>query len=153
MSRATLKYLLAALLFVDFSSTAILGLLLAFVIPSGNVSHEARVFLGLHRHNWADIHLTFSIILLGLITWRVWLSRDWVAEATKKLSKHQPGFSILYCIFPIKGQPNMIIISKVGILLANQYYTRPIEDVMGSSCDEKRTAGAEQSGRLTEITI
>lgn len=89
MSRATLKYLLAALLFVDLSSIAILGLLLAFVIPSGNVPHEAKVFLGLHRHNWADIHLTFSIILLGLITWHVWLSWDWVAGCTKKFFGEQ----------------------------------------------------------------
>jgi hypothetical protein len=89
MPRNTLKYLLAALLFVDLSSTAVLGLLLAFVIPSGNVPHEARVFLGLHRHNWADIHLAFSIILLCLITWHVWLSWDWVTGATKKFFGEQ----------------------------------------------------------------
>ncbi len=89
MPRATLKYILAALLFVDLSSTAILGLLLAFVIPSGNVAHEAKFFLGLHRHNWTDIHLTFSIILLGLIAWHVWLSWDWVAGSTKKFFGEQ----------------------------------------------------------------
>ncbi|MEN6441415.1 MAG: DUF4405 domain-containing protein [Syntrophobacter sp.] len=89
MPRNTLKYLVAALLFVDLSSIAILGLLLAFVIPSGNVPHEAKFFLGLHRHDWADIHLTFSIILLGLIAWHVWLSWDWVAGSTKKFFGEQ----------------------------------------------------------------
>ncbi len=84
MPRSTLKYLVTALLFVDLCSIAILGLLLAFVIPSGNVPHASKVFLGLHRHDWADIHLTFSIILLGLITMHVLLSWDWVVGSTKR---------------------------------------------------------------------
>lgn len=84
MSRNTLKYIVAALLFVDMSSIAVLGLLMAFLIPSGNVPHEAKFFLGLHRHEWGDIHLTLSIVLLGLIGWHVWLSWDWVAGFTKK---------------------------------------------------------------------
>ena len=90
MSRVTLKYLVAVLLFVDLSSIAILGLLLAFVIPSGgNVPHEAKVLLGLHRHEWGDIHLTLSIVLLGLIACHLWLSWDWVAGSTKKFFGEQ----------------------------------------------------------------
>lgn len=89
MSRATLKYIVTTLLFVDMSSIAVLGLLLAFVIPSGNVPHEAKVFLGLHRHDWGDIHLTLSILLLALVTWHVWLGWDWVAGSTKKLFGEQ----------------------------------------------------------------
>lgn len=85
MSKAVLKYFVSALLFVDMCSVAVLGLLLAFVIPSGgDVPHQAKVFLGLHRHDWGDIHLTLSVIALGLIAWHVWLSWDWVAGITKK---------------------------------------------------------------------
>ena len=89
MSRTTLKYLVAAFLFVDLCSISVLGLLLAFVIPSGNMPHEAKVFLGLHRHQWGDIHLTLAIIFLALITWHVWLSWDWVAGTTKKFFGEQ----------------------------------------------------------------
>jgi hypothetical protein len=84
MSKTTWKYLVAALLFVDICSVAVLGLLLAFVIPSGGGPSEAKFFLGLHRHDWGDIHLTLSLILLGLVIWHVWLSWDWVVAVTKK---------------------------------------------------------------------
>ncbi len=85
MTRNDLKYFVAALLFVDLSSIAVLGFLMAFVIPSGNVPMEAKIFLGLHRSKWADIHVTLSLILLGLIAWHVWLSWDRVAGYGKKL--------------------------------------------------------------------
>ncbi len=85
MTRNDLKYFVAALLFVDLCSIAVLGLLMAFVIPSGHVPMEAKVFLGLHRSEWADIHLTLSLIFLGLIVWHVWLSWDRVSGTAKKL--------------------------------------------------------------------
>lgn len=89
MTRNNLKYLVAALLFVDLTSIAVLGLLLAFVIPSGNVPMEAKVFLGLHRSKWADIHVTLSLFLLGLIAWHICLSREWVTGSAKKLFGEQ----------------------------------------------------------------
>lgn len=89
MTRNDMKYFVAALLFVDLSSIAVLGLLMAFVIPSGNVPMEAKVFLGLHRSKWADIHVTLSLILLGLIAWHIWLSRERVTGFAKKLFGEQ----------------------------------------------------------------
>jgi hypothetical protein len=85
MTKNALKYFVTALLFVDLSSIAVLGLLLAFVIPSGKVSMEAKVFLGLHRSKWVDTHVTLSLILLALIAWHIWLSRDWITSSAKKL--------------------------------------------------------------------
>ena len=85
MTRNDLKYFITALLFVDLSSIAVLGLLMAFVIPSGNVPMETKFFLGLHRSKWADIHVTLALILLGLIAWHIWLSREWITGSTKKL--------------------------------------------------------------------
>jgi hypothetical protein len=73
-----------ALLFVDLSSIAVLGLLLAFVIPSGKASMEAKVFLDLHRNKWVDIHVALSLTQLGLIAWHVWQSRDWLTISAKK---------------------------------------------------------------------
>ncbi len=84
MSKTALKYFITALLFVDLCSVAVLGLLLAFVINSGNTPPGGKFFLGLHRHEWADIHLTLSITILGLVAMHVWLSWDWVTATTKK---------------------------------------------------------------------
>lgn len=89
MTRNDMKYFVTALLFVDLSSIAVLGLLMAFVIPSGNVPMEAKVFLGLHRSKWADIHVTLSLFLLGLIAWHIWMSRAWVTASAKKLFGEQ----------------------------------------------------------------
>ena len=85
MTKNALKYFVTVLLFVDLTSIAVLGLLMAFVIPSGNVPMEAKIFLGLHRSKWADIHVTLSLILLGLIAWHISLSWGWVTTSAKKL--------------------------------------------------------------------
>jgi hypothetical protein len=89
MTRNDLKYFVTALLFVDLCSIAVLGLLMAFVIPAGNVPMESKVFLGLHRSKRADIHVTLSLSLLGLIAWHIWLSREWVTGSAKKLFGEQ----------------------------------------------------------------
>ncbi len=89
MTRNTLKYLVSALLFVDLCSVAILGLLLGFVIPSGSASGAGKIFLGLRRHEWADIHLTLAIVILVLIALHVWLNWDWVTGTTKKFFGEQ----------------------------------------------------------------
>lgn len=97
MTRNTLKYLISALLFVDFCSVAILGLLLGFVIPTGSVPGVGKIFMGLHRHEWADIHLTLAIAILVLIALHVWLNWDWVTGTTKKFfgEQWQKGLWIL----------------------------------------------------------
>jgi hypothetical protein len=102
MTKNALKYILTALLFADLSSIAVLGLLLAFVIPSGKTSMGAKVFLGLHRSKWVDIHVTLSLILLGLIAWHVWLSRDWVTSSAKRFfaDKWQKALWVLSGAWP-----------------------------------------------------
>jgi len=78
------KYLIDALLFVDLCSLAVIGLLLAFVIPSGKGAPEAaKFFLGLHRHDWGDIHLYLSLLMLGLVVLHVWLNWTWVVNSTR----------------------------------------------------------------------
>lgn len=77
------KYLIDALLFVDICSIAALGLLFAFVIPSGGGAGVSKYFLGLHRHDWGDIHLYLSLFLLVLLILHIWLNWGWVINSTK----------------------------------------------------------------------
>jgi len=84
MRKQELKYLVDVLLFVSISSTAMIGLILAFIIPPGGGSHAEKVFLGLQRHAWGDIHLYLSLFLLALLGFHVWLSWTWVVESTKR---------------------------------------------------------------------
>lgn len=83
MKRNDWKCLIDALLFVDISSIAVIGLLLAFVIPSGKAPEASKFLLGLHRHQWGDIHLTLSLFLLGLLALHIWLNWTWVAGSAR----------------------------------------------------------------------
>jgi hypothetical protein len=83
MKRNDWKYLIDALLFIDICSIAIIGLVMAFVIPPGQGSEAAKYFMGLHRHEWGDIHLYLSLFLLGLLVLHVWFSWTWVVQSTK----------------------------------------------------------------------
>jgi hypothetical protein len=83
MKKNDWKCLINALLFVDVSSIGIIGLLLAFVVPSGKAPDASKLFLGLHRHQWGDIHLYLSLFMLGLLVLHVRLNWTWVVNSTR----------------------------------------------------------------------
>jgi hypothetical protein len=80
MKKNTLKYGIDALLFINVTSVAVVGMLLGFVIPKGG--HQ--LFLGLHRHEWGDIHLYLSIFLLILLAIHLSFNWTWIIQSTKK---------------------------------------------------------------------
>ena len=83
MKKNDWKYLIDALLFVDICSIAAIGLLLAFVIPTGGGEGVSKYFMGLHRHDWGDIHLYLSLFMLALLILHIWLNWTWVINSTK----------------------------------------------------------------------
>lgn len=84
MKKNTLKYFIDTLLFIDMSSIADLGLLLGFVIPNGKVHSPNKYFLGLHRHEWGDIHLYLSLFLLVLLVFHILFNWTWIVQSTKR---------------------------------------------------------------------
>ena len=84
MKKNDWNYLLSALLFVDVCSLLAIGLLLAFVIPSGPRRYAERYFLGLHRHDWADLHLYLALLLIGLLVLHLWFNWTWVIQSTRR---------------------------------------------------------------------
>ena len=84
MKKNTLKYFINTLLFIDMSSIAALGLLLGFVIPKGKALSSNKYFLGLHRHEWGDIHLYLSLFLLVLLVFHLWFNWAWIVQSTKR---------------------------------------------------------------------
>jgi hypothetical protein len=83
MKKNDWKYLIDACLFVDICSIGVIGMLLAFVIPSGRGPDPSKYFMGLHRHQWGDIHLYLSLFMLGLLVLHVWLNWTWVVNSTR----------------------------------------------------------------------
>jgi hypothetical protein len=84
MKKNTLKYIVDALLFIDICSISAIGMLLAFVIPGGDVDRGSKYFLGLHRHEWGDIHLSLSLFLLALLVFHIWFNWNWVIHSTAR---------------------------------------------------------------------
>ena len=82
VERNALRYLVDALLYVFLCSVTVVGLLLGFVIPRGP---GRKFFLGLHRHQWADIHLWLSVALLALLVLHLWLNWRWVTQISRRL--------------------------------------------------------------------
>lgn len=82
MNKNVLKYIIDAALFVDICTIAVLGLLLGFVIPHG--PGIAKNFLGIRRHQWADLHLFLAIILIALLALHLMMNWTWVRESTKR---------------------------------------------------------------------
>ena len=83
MERNALKYMVDVLLYVFFCSMAVVGLLLGFVIPRGR--HGEPFFWGLHRHQWGQIHLVLSLLLLALVVTHIWLNWRWVVQISRRL--------------------------------------------------------------------
>ena len=72
-------------LFVDMCSIAVIGVFLGFVIPKGRIyDGSQKYFLGLHRHQWGDIHLYLSLLLLILLIFHIWFNWKWVVQSTKR---------------------------------------------------------------------
>lgn len=84
MKKNTLKFFIDTLLFIDMSSIAALGLLFGFVIPKGKALPSNKYFLGLHRHEWGDIHLYLSLFLLVLLVFHIWFNWTWIVQSTKR---------------------------------------------------------------------
>ncbi len=82
MKKNTLKYFIDVTIFIDMCSVTAIGLLLGFVIPKG--SSVDKYFLGLHRHEWGDIHLYLALFLLMLLIFHVWLNWSWIMNATRR---------------------------------------------------------------------
>lgn len=83
MKKANWQYLIDTLLFISVVGVVIIGFLLAFVIPKGpSAADSAKYFLGLHRHEWGDIHLYLGISFTTLAVVHLILAWNWIKGKT-----------------------------------------------------------------------
>ncbi len=77
-SRTDWKYVVDTLMFLCVSGIVLIGLLMGFVIPEGRVGlGESKYFLGLHRHQWGDIHLYLSLAFTVFVIVHIVLAWSW----------------------------------------------------------------------------
>ena len=85
MKKSTLNAVVDALLVISMLTTAFIGVLFGFFIGRGAVPQAEKYLWGLHRHDWGDLHLIFSLILVGLVILHFILHIDWARRTSKRL--------------------------------------------------------------------
>ena len=88
MTRTDWKYLVDTLLFLCIVGIAFIGLLLGLVIPKGpKAAESAKYFLGLHRHQWGNIHFYLSLAFIILVIIHIVLSWSWIKGKARQAFK------------------------------------------------------------------
>lgn len=88
MKKTDLKYFVDILMFLCIVGIAGIGFLMGFFLAEGPTVREAeKYFLGLHRHQWGEIHFYLSIAFTALVILHLLLNWDWVQSKSHKLFK------------------------------------------------------------------
>jgi hypothetical protein len=78
-TRTDWKYLVDTLMFLCVVGIVAIGLLMGIVIPEGRMGPgQSKYFLGVHRHQWGDIHLDLSLAFTALLVVHIVLAWNWV---------------------------------------------------------------------------
>ena len=84
------RYVVDALLFICLVGMVFIGILLGLVISEGPVSSGgSKYFLGLHRHQWGNIHAYLSIAFVVLMVIHLILSWKWITAKTRQIFKRR----------------------------------------------------------------
>jgi hypothetical protein len=96
------RYLVDALLFICLIGMIFIGILLGLVISEGPVSSGgSKYFLGLHRHQWGDIHAYLSIAFVILMAVHLILNWKWITTKTGQIFKgHSTAALVAISVLP-----------------------------------------------------
>ena len=78
LTRTDWKYAVDTLMFLCTVGIVLIGLLMGFVIPEGRLGPgQSKFFLGVHRHQWGNIHLWLSLAFTALVVVHIVLAWGW----------------------------------------------------------------------------
>lgn len=90
MKKSDWQYLIDTLLFINILGIVCIGFFLGLIIPKGSsVAESDKYFLGLHRHDWGDIHFYLSIAFTLLLIIHFLFSWKWIKAKSKQIFKNQ----------------------------------------------------------------
>lgn len=99
MKKSDWQYLVDTFLFICMFGIASIGILMAFFLGEGPTVRESeKYFLGLHRHQWGDIHLYLSVAFIILIIFHLMLAWSWIRGKTQTLFKKRWRTSIAFTV-------------------------------------------------------
>ena len=88
MKKTDWQYLIDTLLFLCMVSIVFIGFLMGLFLPKGPTAPEsAKYFLGLHRHQWGNIHFYLSITFTVLIIIHLIFSWKWIKGKARQIFK------------------------------------------------------------------
>ena len=91
MKKANWNAIVGALLVVVILVVMFIGILLRFFIARGGGPQAEKYLWGLHRHDWGDLHLIFSLTLVTLVIIHFVLHMSWIRSMSKQcLGLHWP---------------------------------------------------------------
>jgi len=86
LTKTDWKYVVDTLMFLCMVEIVLIGLLMGFVIPEGRLGPgQSKFFLGVHRHQWGDIHLWLSLAFTVLVVVHIVLTWSWFKGKAKRL--------------------------------------------------------------------
>jgi hypothetical protein len=86
LSRTGLKYLVDTLMFLCILGVAGIGFMMGYAIPEGpGGGGGSKFFLGIHRHQWGNIHLYLSLAFTALLVVHLVLSWSWIKGKARSL--------------------------------------------------------------------
>jgi hypothetical protein len=92
MKKSDWQYFVDTLLFICMFGIAFIGILMGFFLAEGPTVRESeKYFLGLHRHQWGDIHLYLSVAFIILIIFHLMLAWSWIKGKSQALFKKRWG--------------------------------------------------------------
>lgn len=90
MKKSDWQYLVDILLFLSIVGIAVIGFLMGLVIPKGPTAPEStKYFLGLHRHQWSNIHFYLSIAFVVFTIIHVLFNWKWIKSKSQKIFKER----------------------------------------------------------------
>jgi len=88
MKKSDWQYVVDSLLFLCIVGITLIGFLMGLFLPKGPQAPEsAKYFLGLHRHQWGNIHFYLSIAFVTFVIIHLVLSWKWIKGKASQLFK------------------------------------------------------------------
>lgn len=99
MKKSNWQYLVDTLLFICLVCISFIGFLMGFFLAQGPTAQEAdKYFMGLHRHQWGNIHLYISIVFSILIIIHIIFDWKWIKGKAQKLFKKRWGVVLILTV-------------------------------------------------------
>jgi len=100
MKKTDWKYLVDTLLFISVAAIILIGILIGLFLAHGpNVPESEKYFLGLHRHQWGNIHMYISIFFVIILILHLILCWSWIKGKARQLFEKGWGTALMFTAF------------------------------------------------------